>query len=125
MKELIFRVQTSNEHPHYVVTVCKAEKNLTVHCTCENGGPHTLCKHRLSILAGKAKWVISENVTDVEQVRSWVAWTDVGQAINKVTQAQKKIKEAEKDRDKALERLKAATEEADAAREALIQAMND
>ncbi|MEO5363333.1 MAG: hypothetical protein H7838_06880 [Magnetococcus sp. DMHC-8] len=125
MKELRFRVQISNEHPHCTVTIRKEKHNLTAHCTCEQGGPDTLCVHRLSILAGKAKWVISDNADEIKQVLSMVAWTDVGQAVNKVTYAQKQIREATKDRDKALEHLKMAEAAAEAARQELIRAMND
>jgi hypothetical protein len=125
MNELIFRVQVSNETPHYIVTIRRDKKNLTALCTCEQGGDHTLCKHRLSILSGKAKWVISDNTADVRQVLSWVAWTDVGQAIAKVVHAQKQLKDAEKELAKATERMQSATEEAELARQRLIQVMND
>lgn len=125
MNELTFRVQVSNETPHYIVTIRKDQKNLTAHCTCEQGGPHTLCKHRLSILSGKAKWVISDNAADVRKILSWVAWTDVGQSIAKVVHAQKQLKEADKELTKATERFKEAEAGAEAARQALIETMNN
>lgn len=124
MKELKFLIQESNTTPHHTVTIRKEKNNLTALCSCEQGGPDTLCKHRLFILAGKAKWVISENTADVKQVQSWLAWTDVGQAINAVTQAQKKLKNAEKDLEKATENLKEAEEAAITTRQQLIQAMS-
>ena len=125
MQELSFRVQASNDTPHYTVTIQKDEHHLTAHCSCENGGANALCKHRLSILAGKAKWVISDNVPDVKRVLSWVAWTDLGEAILKATHAQKRLKEAEKELEKATAQCKAAEEDASATRDALIHAMND
>lgn len=125
MKELKFLVQKSNDTPHYTVTIRKEKNNLTALCSCEQGGIDTLCKHRLFILAGKAKWVISENTADVKQVQSWLAWTDVGQAINEITQAQKELKDAEKDLEKATNRLKEAEQAAVSAKQHLIQAMNN
>ena len=125
MKELTFRVQQSNATPHYVVTIRKHEKNISAHCTCELGGQDSLCKHRLSLLSGKAKWVISNNVPDVKRVLSWVAWSDVGQAITKAVHAQKRLKDARKVLEKADKNLHEAEEVMAAAQQVLIQAMND
>ncbi|MBF0585091.1 MAG: hypothetical protein HQL80_12775 [Magnetococcales bacterium] len=125
MKELKFIVQESNNTPHHTVTIRKEKNNLSAHCTCESGGRDTLCQHRLSILAGKAKWVISDNGADVKRVINWLAWTDVGLAINEVTQTQKQLKAAGKELEAATERLKEAEKAAAEARTKLIEAMND
>ncbi|MEO5339865.1 MAG: hypothetical protein H7837_05010 [Magnetococcus sp. MYC-9] len=125
MKELQFLVQESNETPHYTVTIRKNERNLTAHCTCEQGGPDTLCKHRLSILSGKAKWVIGDNGAETKQVLSWVAWTDIGQAITRASHAQKQLRDAERELAKATARLQEAEEAARITRQALIQSMSD
>ncbi|MBF0161896.1 MAG: hypothetical protein HQL88_06375 [Magnetococcales bacterium] len=125
MKELHFRVQTSSDTPHYTVSIHKDDKNISAHCTCEHGGRETLCKHRLAILSGKAKWIISDNAADVKRVLSWVAWSDVGQAITKAVYAQKRLKDAQKELERATALLQDAEAEMSAAQQALIQAMND
>ena len=73
MDELDFLVQVSNLTPCYTVSIKKSENKLTARCSCENGGVHSLCKHRLSILAGKDKWVVSSIFFAARRVLSWVA----------------------------------------------------
>ncbi|MBF0097393.1 MAG: SWIM zinc finger family protein [Magnetococcales bacterium] len=125
MKELSFLVQNSNDEPHYTVTIRKEKRNVTAFCTCPQGGAGLLCKHRLSLLSGKAKMVIGDNADEVKQITSWIAWTDVGNALNKLAHIQKEIKKAEKEVEEAnagLEKVKQALADA---RQVLIKAMGD
>ncbi|MEO5352273.1 MAG: hypothetical protein H7835_03555 [Magnetococcus sp. XQGC-1] len=131
MDELSFIVQVSNGTPHCSVTIGKEGDKLTALCSCDSGGAGTLCKHRLSILSGQTKWVISDNIAGVKLVRSWVAMTDVGQTIIRMVRAQKRLQEAKVQVEAALQALRtveeeaeAAEAEADAAKEELIQAIS-
>ncbi|MBF0183445.1 MAG: hypothetical protein HQM06_03515 [Magnetococcales bacterium] len=125
MKELSFLVQYSNEEPHYTVTVRKEKRNITALCTCPQGSPGQLCKHRLNILSGKGKIIIGDNADQLKLVTSWIAWTDVGQALNKIAEAQKEIKKAEKELDEATAKLAKCQQELVDARSQLIKAMSD
>ncbi|MBF0582845.1 MAG: hypothetical protein HQL80_01275 [Magnetococcales bacterium] len=124
MDEIKFNIQVSNDTPHYTVTISKEKKRLTASCTCESGGPDTLCKHRLSILAGKAKWVISNNTAEVKHVLSWAASTGVGDAIVRMVRAQKRLKDTEQELIKATHNREEAEQEAITSRQELIQALS-
>ena len=128
MDELSFIVQASNDTPHCTVTVRKDAEALTAHCTCASGGSDTVCKHRISILSGQKKWVISNNLSGVELVRSWVVSTKVGPALIRLVRIQQRLQEARSELDQIAKSLKAAGEiveraetEANMAKERLIQ----
>ncbi|WP_130470747.1 SWIM zinc finger family protein [Candidatus Magnetaquicoccus inordinatus] len=125
MKEMQFLVQYSNEEPHYTVTVRKEKRNITALCTCPQGGAGLLCKHRLSLLAGKAKIVIGDNADKIKDLVSWIAWTDVGNAMNKIAEIQKEIKKAEKELADATANLAKQQQELTEARNKLIKVMGD
>jgi hypothetical protein len=125
MRELIFLVQANNDEPHYTVTIRKEKRNVTALCTCPQGGAGVLCKHRLSLLSGKAKMVLGDNADEVKQITSWIAWTDVGNALNKIAHIQKDLKKAEKGVEEANAAVEKVRQELAKAREVLIKAMGD
>ena len=131
MDELSFLVQVSSDTPHCTVTVRNDGDIVTARCTCESGGPGVLCKHRLSILSGQTKWVISNNLLSVKRVLTWVASTDIGHTIVRQAHAQRRVHEAREELENMAQRLKTAeaelvATEAEAvdAKQALIQAVN-
>ncbi|MBF0399544.1 MAG: hypothetical protein HQL80_13395 [Magnetococcales bacterium] len=132
MDELNFIVQVSSNTPHCTVTVRRDETdNVTAQCSCENGGSETVCRHRLSILSGQTKWVISDNLLAVKRVLSWVASTDIGHAIINQVHAQQRVQTAKLELEKLTQQLEkaevelaTAQAEAIAAREALVLAIN-
>ena len=129
--ELNFTVQVSNDTPHYTVIIRRDEHDLSARCTCENGDLGALCKHRLSILSGQTKWVISNNIAGVKTVRSWVVSTDVGQAIIKLVRSQKRLQDAHEELERVAQLLcttesevEAAAVEVNVSRGELVQAIN-
>ena len=130
MEKVSFVMQVSSNTPHRTVTICKDGKKITAHCTCESGWADALCKHRLSILVGQFKWVISGNIASVKHVRAWAMATDVGPAIVQLFRAQKSLQEAKLKLQKIVQShgvaekaVNVIEEEVNAAREMLIQAM--
>jgi len=103
-----FLVQGSDPNP-YKVVFRRTENEVKANCNCRAGVNGLLCKHRLAILDGDGRAVVSGNLSEVEEVASWVADSPVAQAISEVValEAQKKdleekIKNAKKQVAKAL-----------------------
>ncbi len=105
-----FLVQGSTPKP-YEVTFVRNGKELTAFCTCQAGQSKLYCKHRVSILKGSEKNVVSDNVSDVAKVQSWLPGSSIQQALRHV-----KICEA---------RVKAANWEFSDAKRKLAEVMND
>lgn len=87
MAQLEFLVKGSAKDPYQVIFI-KDGENLTAICTCPAGTYGNVCKHRVSIIDGDAKSVISENATDVETVVAWVIGTDVEAALKEMRDAE-------------------------------------
>ncbi|MBF0160438.1 MAG: hypothetical protein HQL58_13060 [Magnetococcales bacterium] len=85
-------------------------KNMTAICSC-SAGVNDVCQHRINILSGSAKGIISRNADEVRKVASWVAGTDVGKALQDVLEYAK--------------RLENATEDFNSARKRLVKALRD
>ena len=95
MQEIKFLVQGSALEP-YRVTFIKGKNNLNAFCTCPAGENAQYCKHRLSILAGDAKAVVSKNKDQVVSVMSWLPGTDLEEALTKLAQAEQEYDMAKK-----------------------------
>ncbi len=105
-----FLVQGSAPEP-YEVTFVRKGKELTAFCTCQDEQNRSHCKHRVNILEGSQKNIVSDNVSDVAKVQSWLPGSSMQQALRHV-----KICEA---------RVKAANWEFSDAKRKLAEAMND
>jgi uncharacterized Zn finger protein len=88
MEEIIFLVKGSSADP-YEVTFIKDGTSLTAICTCPAGTYGNYCKHRISILAGNAKSISSNNADKAATVASWLPGTDVEEALFDVREAEK------------------------------------
>lgn len=77
MDEVVFQIQGSSDEP-YSVVVSRSEKGqLTAQCSCPAGEFNRFCKHRRQILDGEAAVIISDNVNDIEVIKSWLPNTEV------------------------------------------------
>jgi hypothetical protein len=85
MSEIIheFLVQGSEIAP-YKVVFKKNGPNLKATCNCRAGMNRLLCKHRLSILDGDTKAVVSDNTDQVHEIASWLTGSNLGNAISEV-----------------------------------------
>ena len=84
MDEKIFKVKGSADEPYEVTIVKRNDINLTAYCTCPAGQNGLHCKHRIGILTGKTKKIVSDNLSDVEVVASWLPGTDVEAMLNQL-----------------------------------------
>ena len=125
MKELKFLAQESNAEPQHTVTITKDKNNLTARCTCPRGGVGHICRHRLSILAGNSRMVVSGNVADVKHVEAWVVWSDVGVLIARLIDAQKRLHAVKSEAEKSTAAVNEAINEVRTVQRLLVRAIND
>ena len=88
-----FLVQGSTPIP-YKVVFTKNGDNLTALCSCKAGIHGMHCKHRLNILKGDVKGIVSQNEEDVEVVVSWLSGSDVEAVLNELESAEAEYKRA-------------------------------
>ena len=87
MAQLEFLVKGSAKDPYEVIFI-KDGENLTAICTCPAGTYGNVCKHRISIIDGDSKSVVSENAADVETIVAWVVGTDIEAALKEMRDAE-------------------------------------
>ena len=111
MEEIRFEVQGSAPDPYDVVFMKNSDHNLSAYCSCPAGANGQYCKHRIAILDGITKSIVSNNKEQVKIVHGWLKNTDVESALNKV-------RKLEADFDKTKKALSVAKKE-------LAKAMRD
>lgn len=105
-----FEVKGSASEP-YKILIKKDIKNLSAYCTCPAGSNGMHCKHRISILLGSSKNVVSDNASEVDEVAAWVAGSDIEAALNIIAELEDQSTRIKK--------------ELSAARKALAKTMRD
>jgi hypothetical protein len=88
MNELSFLVKGSSAEP-YEVTFIKDGNSLTALCSCPAGQYGNFCKHRISILEGDGKAIISDNASRVPTIIDWLQGTDVAAALTEFREIEK------------------------------------
>ena len=88
MEELTFLVKGSSKDPYEVIFI-KDGDSLTAICNCPAGTYGNFCKHRISIIDGNAKAIVSDNAEQATKVIDWLAGTDVEAALSEVRAAEK------------------------------------
>ncbi|MGZ4061401.1 MAG: SWIM zinc finger family protein, partial [Bacteroidia bacterium] len=71
MESIIFLVQGSETEP-YQVNFTNTSGKINISCTCQAAINGLSCKHRLRILAGDKKDVVSANTNDIPTVINWL-----------------------------------------------------
>lgn len=88
MNELSFLVKGSAADP-YEVTFIKDGDSLTALCTCPAGQFGNFCKHRITILDGGGKAIVSDNANRVSTIVEWLQGTDVAAALSEFRNVEK------------------------------------
>ena len=81
MNELKFLVKGSAPQPYELIFI-KDGASLTAICNCPAGAHGNFCKHRIGILDGKPKGLVSDNAEQVTTVVEWLVGTDVEAALH-------------------------------------------
>jgi len=110
-EEMHFRVKGSEPEPYEVVFRIEGA-NLTAVCTCRAGQAGMHCKHRLSLLAGDGRAIVSDDgQAGLDKLVGWLKGTDVAGAMAELLEAETK--------------LAAATREVSRAKKEVAKAMAD
>ncbi len=96
MKIIYFSVQGSATEP-YKVTFQKNGNKLSAYCTCPAGKHGQYCKHRFRILGGLTDDIVSNNVSAVDEVKSWLSGTDVESVLTEVAKKGNAFEKAKKE----------------------------
>ena len=99
-----FLVQGSSDEP-YDVIFSKEGGRFTASCTCTAGQYGRCCKHRLNILADKRNAIVSDNLEDVDTVKSWLPGSHLESALSNVKEAERIAAEARRNLSSAKTRL--------------------
>ena len=85
--QLQFLVQGSSIEP-YEVIFSKDGDEIYVTCTCQAAEMGKHCKHRIGILDGDTKNIVSDNENEVAIVRSWLEGSLLKLAYNAYKKAE-------------------------------------
>jgi hypothetical protein len=80
LSELTFLVKGSSPDP-YELTFIKDGDSLTALCSCPAGQYGNFCKHRIAILDGDGRAIVSDNADKLSTVVDWLQGTDVAAAL--------------------------------------------
>lgn len=96
MQRIVFLVKGSATEPYTTEFVRRSDTNISAYCTCKAGQNGMYCKHRFNILEGKTKGIISDNLDDVEIVKSWLPGSDVEKALFEVKKLETEVTRVKK-----------------------------
>ena len=95
METINFSVQGSVETP-YEVSFIFDDLKLNAFCTCPAGNSGMACKHRLSILAGIATGVVSDNADQIPNVVMWLQGSEIEKSLAELAVAEAELEQAKK-----------------------------
>jgi uncharacterized Zn finger protein len=87
-----FLVQGSSPQP-YRVLFARHGAALTITCTCAAGLVGQVCKHRLGLLAGDTKTLVSGNGAEISQALDLIIGTPLQTALDDVAAAERALDE--------------------------------
>jgi len=97
MKKVSFEVQGSAPEPYTVTFIKRTENNLSAYCSCPAGENGLHCKHRINILMGETKGIVSDNLGDVSIVQAWVPGTDIEEKLLKALRLESEFNRIKKE----------------------------
>jgi len=104
MDSVIFLVQGSEAEP-YKVNFTNNLGKINISCTCQAAINGLSCKHRLRILAGDKKDIVSDNLASLELILTWLPGSDVEKALKAVVEAERSHEQTKKELEKAKKSL--------------------
>jgi hypothetical protein len=96
MEKIKFLVQGSAKEP-YEIEFMKSGSNLTASCTCPAGTNGIYCKHRFNIMRGLEIGIVSQNKSDAEKIKTWLAGTAVERALIDVNEKEEHFAQAKQE----------------------------
>lgn len=100
MSKIEFLVTGSTPEPYKVVFE-KKDNSIRALCNCQASVNGKHCKHRISILKGESKDIVSDNLAQVNTIAKWLNNTDLEQALEIFNKAESNAEKAKKQLAKA------------------------
>lgn len=97
MAEVSFLVKGSSAVEPYEVTFVKKGAELSAFCTCNAGQYGDICKHRIGIIDGDLKLIVSGNVAEAEKVIEWLVGSSLQSALARVREAELEAETAKRE----------------------------
>jgi SWIM zinc finger len=88
MLTIDFLVQGSASDP-YTVSFVRDDGKLSAYCNCPAGSNGQYCKHRLSIIEGKAVAIVSPNAHEIALVLTWLPGSALETAMAELRAAER------------------------------------
>lgn len=95
MDTLNFKIQGSASDP-YIITFTKEGNNLKAFCDCPAGQNWKHCKHRVGLLTGSTKGLVSDNSNELVTLQGMMEGTDLEVALGEYLKADEASTEAKK-----------------------------
>ncbi|ETS31050.1 MULTISPECIES: SWIM zinc finger family protein [Photorhabdus] len=88
MEKINFLVQGSAEEP-YKATFIKDGKDFLAFCTCPAGENGMYCKHRINIINGDTRNIVSDNIQQVDIIsKQWLPNSSIEAALEDIKRAE-------------------------------------
>lgn len=76
----------------HTISANRAGDNLTLTCDCPTAFQGNICAHRLVLLAGDTSLLVSENASDVEELKTMMVGTDVDRCMREIAELDSQIR---------------------------------
>jgi uncharacterized Zn finger protein len=96
LEKISFLVQGSCAEPYKVIFYKGSDKNLYSTCTCDAGKNGQHCKHRISLILGDTENVVSNNISDIDIIASWLSESNIEDAMKRLNAAEEDLEKAKK-----------------------------
>jgi uncharacterized Zn finger protein len=95
MNKILFEVQGSATDP-YTVEFVKNGDNFSAFCSCPAGKHGMYCKHRIRIMSGTTKGIVSNNLSDIQTILQWLKGSEIEKIANEICEAQTDLEKAKR-----------------------------
>ena len=101
MDSIVFQVQGSQPDPYVVEFIKNGDGSLSVRCSCPAGDTGMHCKHRIGLLTGDTKDLVSRNKPELETVYAWLRGTALEKCLAEYLRLEKELESMKRQLNKA------------------------
>lgn len=105
MDSILFQVQGSQPDPYVIEFTKNGDGSLTVKCSCPAGDTGLHCKHRIGLLTGETKDLVSRNKPELETVKAWLQGTDLEKCLAEYLRLESELEVMKRQLNKAKKQL--------------------
>ena len=105
MDSILFQVQGSQPDPYVIEFTKNSDGSLKVSCSCPAGDTGLHCKHRIGLLTGDTKDLVSRNKPELETVNAWLQGTDLEKCLEEYLRLEKELETMKRQLNKAKKKL--------------------